>query len=376
MKRIISVLLMVFGLTFCINVKASSFNVSLGNNVTIYDTKEISIPVTVSGANNLYGFRASLSYDGGKLKLNSYAGENGFTATVGTSIVVDNSAGKSNSFKVATLKFKPTANFKVGDKVKITLGTPEGSDGNTAFNGVGSSVTITMAAPKSSNNYLKTLTLSDGKINFKKDVTKYSVTVEHDVTNIKLNASVEDNEAKVSGLGTKELNLYSNNFEIVVTAANGAKKTYTIEVIRKDIDGNIKELSNDNNLASLSVDGYNFVFDKDILEYTLLLKNKEKKLNINAVASDEFATVTISDYKIEKGNNKITVEVLSENGNSKTYTINAVMLEDVPVVIEEESNSININLIINIIFACIAVIVTIVLLILIKTKKLIIKFNR
>ena len=146
---------------------------------------------------------------------------------------------------------------------------------------------------------------------------------------INISANAEDSKARVSGTGEKELKLYSNVFEVVVTAENGAQKAYTIEVIRKDIDGNIKELSKDNTLSKLEIKGYNFIFDKEISEYTILLKDITKELDITAEASDKNATVTIDNPKTYlKGNNVIKISVVSESGEEKVYKVNAVSVEE------------------------------------------------
>ena len=116
------------------------------------------------------------------------------------------------------------------------------------MSGNGSSITISVVAPKSSNNNLKSLSLDKGNINFQKNNLNYSITVDYNVSDITINASAEDSKASVSGTGKKNLALYNNNFQVVVKAENGSTKTYNIEVIRKDEKGNIRELSNDNSL--------------------------------------------------------------------------------------------------------------------------------
>lgn len=92
----------------------------------------------------------------------------------------------------------------------------------------------------SSNNYLSSLTLSDGNINFKKDKYGYDVVVAHDVDKITIKAVPEDKKAVVSGTGSKSLKDGENVFKIAVKAEDGSIRNYTITIFREK-DESIKE---------------------------------------------------------------------------------------------------------------------------------------
>lgn len=366
------VVLLVTCLFTTINVNAANFSTYLKGTSTIYAGGTVNITVGVSGASNLWGFKAPLTYDSSKLTLTNYSGLNGFSLAVGSNLVADTSSGQNGSINVATLTFKATSAFKVGESVAISLGTAEGSDGENLQSGSGSSLVVKMAAPLASNNNLSSLSISPKNITFNKNTTSYSITVEHDVTSIDISAKAEDTKAKVIGTGNKDLNLYTNTFEVVVTAENGTKKTYTITVIRKDKDGNIKELSTNNKLANLEIANYPIAFNEEISEYTILTKELIKDTDIIATAADEFATVSVDFPKeFKKGNNKITITVIAENGDKKEYIINAVSVDEVEV--EEESNIIPTLFIIeSIIFG----ILLLTFVILVLKKKIVFKFNK
>lgn len=332
------VVLLVMCLFTTINANAANFSTYLKGTSTIYAGGTVNVTVGVSGASNLWGFKAPLSYDSSKLTLTNYSGLNGFSLAVGSNLVADTSSGQNGSINVATLTFKATDAFQVGESVTISLGTAEGSDGENLQSGSGSSISIKMAAPLASNANLSSLSISPKNITFNKNTTSYSITVEHDVTSIDINAKAEDSKARVTGTGNKDLNLYTNTFEVVVTAENGTKKTYTITVIRKDKDGNIKELSTNNKLSNLEINNYPISFNEEITEYTILMKDIIKDSDIIATAADEFATVTVNFPKeLKKGNNVATVNVIAENGDEKVYTINIVSVEEVKEVEEEKS---------------------------------------
>lgn len=333
MKKLNKVLFMVFAfIVFAISANAADFSTYVSSNKTsITAGEQFTVTVGVKNAKNLYGIRAALTYDTSKLSVVSKNGSSGFALTLGSYLVVDSSNGKSGSFKVATITFKAKSSFVIGESTAIKITSVTGSDGSKTLSGSNSSATIKMVAPKASNNYLSSLSISGGKINFNKNTTSYKLTVDHNVTAVTISASTEDSKAKVSGTGSKNLNLYNNDFKVVVTAENGSIRTYTVSVVRKDKDGNTRELSSDASLSSITVEGYPFLFNKDTKEYTILLKDANK-LNITATESNSGATIEVVEPDVyAKGNNVVKVNVTAENGATDTYIINAVLVEEVKV---------------------------------------------
>ena len=375
MKKYLKILLVVILFSITTNVKA--FSTYLSGDKEINENATFTVTVGVNDASNLWGFRASINYDSSKLSLVSSTGLNGFGVAVGSSFVADNSSGINGSKSVATLTFKATSNFKVNESTTISLGSAEGSDGEQTITGSGSSITISIAAPKNSNNNLSNLSIDGYDIDFASNKTSYQLTVEYEVNQINIKASTEDSTARVSGTGTKDLNLYTNTFNIVVTAENGSRKTYTIEVIRKDIDGNIKELATDNTLSSITITDYNINFNPEILEYTILL-NEAVIPEVNVLATDANATVTVNNPEsIKTGNNVIEISVIAENGAEQIYKINAIYLDEVEeekiAPDSKEDDSLNVWLIIVIIESLLIVAAIITSIILIKKEKIIIK---
>lgn len=183
-------------------------------------------------------------------------------------------------------------------------------------------IKVNVTEPKSDNNSLSSLKVTPGNVDFKSSITRYTIIVENDVDEIKITATASDSSSKVTGTGTKKLNVYENNFNVVVTAENGSKKTYTVNVKRKDKDGNDHKLSTNANLSDLTIEGYDFVFDnsKDIFYYDVDKDTEE--LKINAISSEQNATVQITGAdNIESGDNTITITVTAEAGNQKKYKL-------------------------------------------------------
>lgn len=100
----------------------------------------------------------------------------------------------------------------------------------------------------SSNNNLSSLTMSAGALtpNFDLAITGYSATVASDVSLITVNAALEDattatlkiaGQPWASGVESNAVNLVTglNQVEVLVTAEDGAEKTYLLQIIRQAV---------------------------------------------------------------------------------------------------------------------------------------------
>lgn len=82
--------------------------------------------------------------------------------------------------------------------------------------------------------------------------------------------------------------------------------------------------SKDNNLKSLSVEGYELspAFDKDTTNYKVSVPDTIDKIRVHASVNDSTARVSgVGEIDISEGTNKIEVIVTAQNGSLKTYTI-------------------------------------------------------
>lgn len=192
----------------------------------------------------------------------------------------------------------------------------------------------------SSNNNLSSLTVNNGSLSpgFSAGNTNYQVNVGSNVDAITIAASAEDNKSSVSGTGNKKLNYGANKFTIAVKAENGSVKNYVVTVNRED------NRSSDNNLKSLTVNGGSLSpgFSANTTNYNLDVPYEIAKLNINAVAQDSKAKVSIDnpDLVAEKTTD-VTIKVTAENGSSKTYTIHVSRGKDPNKVLNTDNNLTN-----------------------------------
>jgi len=188
------------------SVSASSYNVAVGSKVTVY----------IKGSDVTGRFNISSS---------------------------DNSVfsgGDSKWIENDTVSVTFTA--KSAGRVNITV-TPATGISNSKGEIIQlSSKTIQLTAyvPRalSSDNYLSSLSVDGVELvpSFDKDTTNYIVDLEPGTTSINVSAEKANRYASVSGTGTIEVKEGSNDIDIVVTAENGAKKTYRITAVVKEFD--------------------------------------------------------------------------------------------------------------------------------------------
>ncbi len=85
----------------------------------------------------------------------------------------------------------------------------------------------------SPNNWLSSLKIDDYNINFDAGKTSgYSLEVGGAVSSVNISATTVNAKATVSGIGNVALKEGNNTIDIVVTAENGDKRTYTVNITR------------------------------------------------------------------------------------------------------------------------------------------------
>jgi len=125
----------------------------------------------------------------------------------------------------------------------------------TSSSGGGST---TPSTPKSSDNTLKSLTVSNGTLSpaFSSNITEYTLELGPSVSSINVKGVVNHDKAKISGNGDVDLSVGENIIKITVTAENGNPKVYKIKAIVDDaplvfVKFNEKDLGVVRNLDSI-----------------------------------------------------------------------------------------------------------------------------
>ena len=137
------------------------------------------------------------------------------------------------------------------------------------------------ADTRSTNNNLKSLKV-DGFELTKIGDTTYTLSVKNSVDHITVKAEKEDNKATVKGDGNQTLKVGDNKIDIVVTAENGATKTYTITVTRRDTTfslDQIKDAIGDSEDGNVEITlGKDLVLSEDTLKQ---MKESDKTFHFN-----------------------------------------------------------------------------------------------
>lgn len=166
---------------------------------------------------------------------------------------------------------------------------------------------------------------------------------------------IKTSNANVVSVSESGVWIENNSYGITLSALNVG--TATITVTPKDIsDGSGKilklspktikvtvslprEKSSDNNLKSLSVEGYEIspAFNKDELNYTVNVEEGTKTVKINATPNESHAKITgTGEKELIPGVNSLNIVVTSETGVDKIYnlTVNVIDKDPINVVVD------------------------------------------
>lgn len=166
----------------------------------------------------------------------SWSGEpttkDGYILVHGPSYASSLAAGASAEFH---FQFETSeANFNFDEGNVAAFGNEETTDyvcqyGKWYLNGQQASNPV-----QSANSTLTSLSLSNAQLSppFLATKTSYTASVANSVTQTTINGTTTDTNATVAGLGTKNLNVGANIFDVVVTGTDGTSTTYRITITR------------------------------------------------------------------------------------------------------------------------------------------------
>lgn len=141
---------------------------------------------------------------------------------------------------------------------------------------------------------------------------------------------------KAYGMVDWDENDMSTSVSPVTITGKAATNGGSTPTNNKPNTGNVT-YSTDNYLKSLSVDNKTIkpAFNKDTLEYKLVIDAEDESIKINAIANDSKATVKgAGEVNITNDLNKIEIVVTSEKGTTRTYTINLEIKDSNPIEVE------------------------------------------
>ena len=331
MKRLISLaiaLLLCMSL-FAVTVFAASASATLTGPGTVRAGDTITLSFNLSGS-NIFGASGTLSYDSSKLTLAETSQKigNGWVVEFNGNnfVAYDNNLASpiNSSTTLFTATFK-VGNVEAGTAINVSYTGVAASDGTADANIGTVSYSASVAAPLSTDNALKSMTVSNATISpaFSADTRNYTAEVPFEVSKLDVSAVANDSKAKVSVSSPALTPNGTTKVTVTVTAENGSKNTYTISVKRAQ-DPNYKASSN-NNLSGITVDGFLLspVFSAENTKYMIWLPYETENVTVGGTAADSKASVTVEGGSGLKAgqDNEIKVICTAEDGSQKIYTV-------------------------------------------------------
>lgn len=327
MKKLLSIILVltIFAVAFCIPANAAS--VSLSGPTSAESGSTVTFSVQASAGEGLTGLSATIIPDSG-LVVKSVSGcPAGWLSASNTNAISIAGTNTVSSVSV-TITCEVTGN--PGDSRTLTISNVKTSNANGQDSAAGgSSKTISVAAPKSGENRLASLSASGYSISFNENTTTYDIgKVPFDVSSISINAKAKDPEASVRIAGNG-LVVGQNTITVTVTAPNGSSKQYYIKVVREQ-DPNYKPGS-DGTLSELSISNGTLspVFDSKVKEYVVYLPYEVETFSAEGKAAAEKAlgVKNVEEAKLEVGTNELKVVCTAEDESKTEYILYVVRMD-------------------------------------------------
>lgn len=339
LKTLISIviIMMLTVSVFAFSVSAASVTVTGGQyNVGA----SVNVTVRFSADAALYAVEADISYNSSVLRLNSVSGAD-YNVGNGTVKIVDDgfTASKPTTTSSYTLNFTAIA----AGNSNITASVLGGGAATSRASG---SATITVVTPKpSSNANLASIKLSAGALSpaFSPNTTNYSSTVSYGVDSITITGSVADGGATYAGGGTFALNLGDNSRTLTVTAADGTKKSYTINIKRmteqETADAEAAAREANPNLVVINNTDYNIVSDTALIAVpsgfvAATEIRKEAELPVIKDASGKYTLWYLTDANGENG------DFYTRDENDNFTRLNYINANGKMYIIEEDGEEI------------------------------------
>ena len=334
--------LLVFGM-FCDKVLANSYDTFLKTNAnsTLKTGDVIELNAGIACASNeapVTNHKFTLIYDKNVFDLAFYDDDNPYKLRTGWELLsyghsnyegtveVKTQASSSNYYINEDIASSNCSDNKEAVLVSYKLKVKKTSNQSTkvqVINDVSYVKELTFNIHNNaSNNFLSSLKVKDYEFDkvFDKKKKKYEVSVPYVTDKVNIVAVADDTNAKISGDGEKKLEVGDNKLQVVVTAENGSKKTYTIVVTRKDAD-------DDTSLSKVIVRGsdkekISLVYDKKTKTYRGEVSADITFVTFDIKCSGEDCSVDEMEAEaLKEGKNEFKFNVISQNSDKEEYKI-------------------------------------------------------
>ena len=343
---------------YTINVESNKDKITLGYlyDKNMYDNEGSQGDITLNyGTNELY-FKVTNKNDANDsktYKINVVRPDNRSTDNSLSSLIVGNSKvvlTDANTYNVSVDSKTTSVEIKATPANGATLVDGYGERiGNNAVSITGQSASVEIRVKaenesvrtytininktdyKSNDATLKSLTLEGIDFDFKSNTYEYNLSVKYNVSQTKIQATVNNEKATTKYQENVNLKVGANDIEIKVTAEDGTEKTYKLNITREE---EIPIVSN------IEIEGEEFKFNPKTYSYKIETSLSELKFNITL--RNETATSEISGNENLK--NGSTIKIIAKDGEEDvTYSFKIVNKEEEKKEVIETVSNINNN---------------------------------
>lgn len=311
------------------SIKASKTTVTEGTKVTVtVNVNAVTWNLTVSGAVSDSVVGANMD-EKNQTTTKTYTLDTSKAGTYTVSLTGDIVDETSTDYTTQAVNKSVTVVVNKKKEQEVT-----GNESNTNTN---TNQNNTTTVKKSSNANISKITLDVEGLSFKSGQTTYNIKVGETVENISVGVTLAHKKATYQVTGNKNLKTGNNVIKIVVTAEDGTKKTYKINVEKA---GNFEESSSE--LSNLIIEDMTFetAFASNQTEYIGSNMKYKESLNVLPYTVSEKATYEVlGNDNLKEGLNEIIVKVTSFDKTSTTeYKVTFEMLAK-----EEENAYVEVN---------------------------------
>lgn len=315
------------------NVYAASANITTSaTSIKIGETANITVSVQDAEAWNLTVGKSGGSLTGNTASAESAGKEvsqtvitNTFTSSTAGTYTVSLS-GQITGNDLVAANVSKSVTITVVDPTPPPVQEPEPPVNNTVENNTPGENTTGTTEPtqpeKSSDADLITMGITPNDFyTFKRYITKYDITVPKNVEKVNVYAKKSSDKATVEGTGDKTLKIGENVVEVTVTAEDGTKKVYTMNITRTE-EEEIKSTNAKLRSITITPTGLTPDFDKEKNEYTLKVGNDVEEIKVSATKDDEKSKYeVIGNTSLKEGENEVKIIVTAEDGTTNIYVI-------------------------------------------------------
>lgn len=179
----------------------------------------------------------------------------------------------------------------------------------------------TTTAPITSGEtlHLKSLEIEGQEISFSKFKFNYDIKVLYEIESLVIKAEPVSEDIIVEIGDASALQVGENKISIILTDEENNTSEYVVNVNRLNEGEEIRELSSDATLKSVSLGKYSVAFSPAIIDYTLEVDSKTTSIPVTAEVTDANATYDVEGNTSITNGTVIKINVTAEDGTTNVY---------------------------------------------------------